>query len=202
MERGRCFHRFILFEHLLSIQDRATFDYLLEVGFRVDLFDDEALFLVIAKGDEEIVRFLIEKGADPHLAGNTPGEEWDSHCGFFFDDSKRHSSVYTAILGGHTEICKMLVEEYGVRPDRENLDLAREKGNQEVIDILSGLSYDDVPEKWPISEKHFDICHNETHGSRFLTKLSRTIGKKDEKLWIRAPVLSRKRSIPCITSRR
>lgn len=150
VEQVGCLHRGILLESLLRMQDRATFDYLLEIGFRVDLFGDGALFLVIAQGDIEMVRFLIKKGADPYAAP--------------YSEPKLHSSVYTAILGGHTEICKMLVEEYSVHPDQGDLDLAQEMRNQEVIDLLSGFSYDDVPEKWPIFEKGYDIIDKETWG--------------------------------------
>lgn len=150
VEQVGCLHHGVLLESLLRMQDRATFDYLLEIGFRVDLFGDGALFLVIAQGDIEMVRFLIKKGADPYAAP--------------YSEPKLHSSVYTAILGGHTEICKMLVEEYGVHPDQGDLDLAQEMRNQEVIDLLSGFSYDDVPEELPIFEKGYDIIDKETWG--------------------------------------
>lgn len=110
-----------------------------------------------------MVRFLIKKGTDPHLAGHVSGEEAGPYA-TPYSEPKLHSSVYTAILCGHTEICKILVEEYGVHPDRGDLDLAQEMRNQEVVDLLSGFSYDDAPEKWPIFEKGYDIIDKEAWG--------------------------------------
>lgn len=49
VEQVGCLHRGILLESLLRMQDRATFDYLLEIGFQVDLFGDGALFLVMRR---------------------------------------------------------------------------------------------------------------------------------------------------------
>lgn len=45
--------------------DHEMFDYLLEIGFWVNLFGDGALFFIITQGNEEMVRFPIEKGAYP-----------------------------------------------------------------------------------------------------------------------------------------
>lgn len=144
------YHSGWLLAESLKMQDRIIFVYLLEIGLRVDLSGDGALLVSIEKGDEEMVRFLIGKGADPHIAGFFSSER-------FLSPPKNHSYVYVAIVNGHTKICKMLVEEYNVRPGIEDLDLAWEKGNYEVIDLLSGFSYDDVPEKWPILEKMIDL---------------------------------------------
>lgn len=155
LERSKaCHHRFFLLNLALRKQDRTTFDYLLEIGLRVDLFGDSALLFSIQQGDEKMMRFLIEKGADPHIA------EMED-CSGHLSTPKPPSSVYTAISNGHTEICKMLVEEYGVRPDREDLGLAQEKGNQELIDYLSRLSYDNVPAKMTIPDKIINILDDE-----------------------------------------
>lgn len=76
-----------------------------------------------------MVGFLIEKGADPHLAGYIYSED-------FGTGPEYHSYVHTAIRKGHTAMCKMFVEELNVRPEQEHLDLARKMENQEVVDFF------------------------------------------------------------------
>ncbi|KAI9930666.1 hypothetical protein ASPWEDRAFT_39571 [Aspergillus wentii DTO 134E9] len=159
--KGRCMHRSSLFEEVLHLNDRATFDHLIDVGLRVDLFGDGALFFFIAKGDETMVRYLLVKGANPHLAGYVSADRWTFYSDFHCVSSDYHSTVYVAILGGHTRICKMLVEEYRVIPDREDLNLAQKTGNRQIIDLLSGLPYDDVPRKPPIYEKVIAIANKD-----------------------------------------
>ncbi|GES57317.1 ankyrin repeat protein [Aspergillus terreus] len=99
-----------------------------------------ALFSAIDEGKKECVEFLISKGADPHLPDYLPTES------VIDDETRRYSSIYYAMLHGHLDICKFLIA-YGVRPEEDDLQLAREKGYDELVDILSGFSYKNVPEK-------------------------------------------------------
>lgn len=88
-----------------------------------------ALLFSIEKDAKKMVGFLIEKGADPHLAGYIYSED-------FGTGPEYHSYVHTAIRKGHTAMCKMFVEELNVRPEQEHLDLARKMENQEVVDFF------------------------------------------------------------------
>jgi hypothetical protein len=96
-----------------------------------------ALYGAIAEGKKDWV-VLISEGADPNLCLST-----ESVIG---DGEKKYSFIYHAILDGHLNVCKFLIE-HGVQPEEDDLQLAWEKEYDEIVGILSGFSYVDVPEK-------------------------------------------------------
>lgn len=122
----------------LASDSRPLFDLMEENGVEIKKYGHVALYGAIVGGKKDWVEFLISEGADPNLGLST-----ESVIG---DREKKYSSIYHAILHGHLDICKFLIE-HGVQPEEDDLQLAREKEYDEVVSILSGFSYVDVPEK-------------------------------------------------------
>jgi hypothetical protein len=114
------------------------FDLMVENGVEIKKYGHVALYGAITEGKKDWVEFLISEGADPNLCLST-----ESVIG---DGEKKYSSIYHAILHDHLDVCKFLIE-HGVQPEEDDLQLAREKEYDEIVGILSGFSYVDVPEK-------------------------------------------------------
>ncbi|GFF70590.1 ankyrin repeat protein [Aspergillus lentulus] len=122
----------------LTLDTRPMFDLMVENGVEIKKYGHVALYGAITEGKKDWVEFLISEGADPNLCLST-----ESVIG---DGEKKYSSIYHAILRGHLDVCKFLIE-HGVQPEEDDLQLAREKEYDEIVGILSGYSYVDVPEK-------------------------------------------------------
>ncbi|GIC89054.1 ankyrin repeat protein [Aspergillus udagawae] len=122
----------------LALDTRPMFDLMVENGVEINKYGHVALYGAITGGKKDWVEFLISEGADPNLCLST-----ESVIG---DGERKYSSIYHAILHGHLDVCKFLIE-YGVQPEEDDLQLAREKEYDEIVGILSGFSYVDVPEK-------------------------------------------------------
>ncbi|KAH1669671.1 hypothetical protein KXV65_004749 [Aspergillus fumigatus] len=122
----------------LALDTRPIFDHMVDNGVEIKKYGHVALFGAITEGKKDWVEFLISQGADPNLCLST-----ESDIG---GGEKKYSSIYHAILNGHLDVCKFLIE-HGVQPEEDDLQLAREKEYDEIVGILSGFSYVDVPEK-------------------------------------------------------
>jgi hypothetical protein len=122
----------------LALDTRPMFDLMVENGVEIKKYGHAALYGAIAEGKNDWVEFLISEGADPNLCLST-----ESVIG---DGEKKYSSIYHPMLHGHLDVCKFLIE-HGVQPEEDDLQLAREKEYDEIVGILSGFSYVDVPEK-------------------------------------------------------
>ncbi|KAL5361094.1 ankyrin repeat protein [Aspergillus floccosus] len=119
---------------------RALLEVGVDDGVTIEKYGHMALSSAIIEGKKEWVKFLISKGADPSLSDCLSTD-------IVIDDgTRKYSSIYHAILHGKLEICKFLIAS-GVRPEEDDLQLAREKGYDEIVDILSDFSYTNVPEK-------------------------------------------------------
>jgi ankyrin repeat protein len=97
-----------------------------------------ALHGAITERKKDWVEFLISEGADPNLG--LPTES------VIEGGETNYGTIYYAILHGHLEVCKFLIE-HNVQPEEDDLVLAREKGYDEIVCVFSGFSYLDVPEK-------------------------------------------------------
>ncbi|KAH2688654.1 hypothetical protein KXV51_008783 [Aspergillus fumigatus] len=122
----------------LALDTRPISDHMVDNGVEIKKYGHVALFGAITEGKKDWVEFLISQGADPNLCLST-----ESDIG---GGEKKYSSIYHAILNGHLDVCKFLIE-HGVQPEEDDLQLAREKEYDEIVGILSGFSYVDVPEK-------------------------------------------------------
>lgn len=146
--------------------------FLLENGLHGTRYAHDALFAAISKGNLEMVRLFIANGADPNRLGDCYERRWERNhvkllpktdsrsllepssiedaswfCGYCeVVEGVFYSTPYVAIHYDQTEILRFLLE-YGVHPEPEDLQLARKKGNQEVVGLLSRFSYKDVPQK-------------------------------------------------------
>lgn len=56
------------------------------------------------------------------------------------------TTTYVAIYYDQMPILRFLLE-YGVHPEPEDIQLARKKGNEEAVGLLSRSSNEDVPRK-------------------------------------------------------
>ncbi|KAJ5906939.1 uncharacterized protein N7473_003855 [Penicillium subrubescens] len=121
-----------------ALNNRPIFDLMVENGVEIKKYGHMALHGAITEGKKDWVEFLISEGADPNLS--LPTES------VIEGGEKNYSSIYYAILHGHLDVCKFLIK-HGVQPEEDDLELAREKGYDEIVGILSGFSYLDVPEK-------------------------------------------------------
>ncbi|RLL93088.1 hypothetical protein CFD26_101041 [Aspergillus turcosus] len=168
-----CHHYCYVLPMALNRRDTGMVRFLLESGLHGTNYAHDALFAAIFKGDLEMVRLFIANGADPNRLGDCydsrwernhvellpktdsrsllePGdieEDWWTWCGSCgYDAAEHYSTTYVALHYDQMEILRFLLE-HGVHPEPEDLQLARKKGNQEAVNLLSRFSYKDVPQK-------------------------------------------------------
>ena len=88
------------------------------------------LFYAIKGNQIEMVRFLLEKKADP----NTVSDGWEDEYGY------KNTPLMTAIQCGHLEIIQLLIE-HGAEFDRDKaLKLARQYSSKRVRAYLEQLT--------------------------------------------------------------
>ncbi|OKP09215.1 hypothetical protein PENSUB_5423 [Penicillium subrubescens] len=122
-----------------ALNNRPIFDLMVENGVEIKKYGHMALHGAITEGKKDWVEFLISEGADPNLS--LPTES------VIEGGEKNYSSIYYAILHGHLDVCKFLIK-HGVQPEEDDLELAREKGYDEISEIIPAwlqLSNDGLP---------------------------------------------------------
>jgi hypothetical protein len=158
-----CFHGLYVLPKAMNRRDTETLRFLLENGLHGTSYAHHALFAAISKGDLEMVRLFIANGADPNRLGDCYNSMWERNhvellpktdsrsllepgfteevywCNGLDEDVVSYSTTYVAIHYDQTEILRFLLE-YGVHPELEDLQLARKKGNQEAVRLLSRFS--------------------------------------------------------------
>ncbi|KAH1805861.1 hypothetical protein KXX27_009790 [Aspergillus fumigatus] len=100
-----------------------------------------ALFTAIMDGQYEMVEFLIEEGANPHLEC----ELWTHDENGFFE-TLFYSSIGFAIHFRRLQILRLLLAK-GVLPGQGDLCLAVKKEFEEAVALLSKFSNQDLPQK-------------------------------------------------------
>ncbi|KAL3478161.1 ankyrin repeat-containing domain protein [Aspergillus californicus] len=122
--------------------NKAAVDLFIQYGFDVATYGHYPLFHAIMRGHAEIVELLIDHGANPHLASD--------HIGFLVDDHEVHITIWYAVFYRRIHMIEILLAR-GVRPDRDDLEIAVAMDFSKAVAILSGLSYDDVLPKKRVS---------------------------------------------------
>jgi ankyrin repeat protein len=114
---------------------------MIDCGLDLSIDGHTALFTAIMDGQYEMVEFLIEKGANPHLVCEllTSGEGNSLKALYY-------SSIEFAIHFRHLPILKLLLAK-GVLPDQDGLPLAVEKEFEEAVALLSEFSDQHLPLK-------------------------------------------------------
>jgi ankyrin repeat protein len=132
-DTGLCF--------IASRNDTITLQHMIDCGLDLSIDGHTALFTAIMDGQYEMVEFLIEKGANPHLVCEllTSGEGNSLKALYY-------SSIEFAIHFRHLPILKLLLAK-GVLPDQDGLPLAVEKEFEEAVALLSEFSDQHLPLK-------------------------------------------------------
>ncbi|RHZ43255.1 F-box domain and ankyrin repeat protein [Aspergillus thermomutatus] len=169
-----CDHRWYVLPMAMNRGDSGMVRFLLENGLHKTKYAHDVLFAAISKGDLEMVRLFIANGADPNRLADCYDRRWERNhvkllpkmdsrsllepggleddgfghwCGLCTEEEQVfYSTTYVAIYYDQMETLRFLLE-YGVHPEPEDLQLARKKGNQEAVSLLSPFSYTDVPQK-------------------------------------------------------
>ncbi|GIK00344.1 hypothetical protein Aspvir_004366 [Aspergillus viridinutans] len=169
-----CDHCWYVLPMAMNRGDTDMLRFLLVNGLHGTYYASDALFAAISKGYLEMVRLFIAHGADPNRLGDCYDRRWDrnhvqllrkidsrsllepggteddlwSCCNGLCAEEEPvfYSTTYVAIYYDQMEILRFLLE-YGVHPDPDDIQLARKKGNQEAVSLLSRFSYEDVPQK-------------------------------------------------------
>lgn len=118
-----------------------------------------SFYKAICEGRKEWVELLLSLGADANISALKD----DPHLPAHHDEG--YSSIYSAMSNGRLEICKILLD-WGVQPQEEDLQLAREKGYDELVDVLSTYSYVDVPQKVTNREANINMACCTSCGQR------------------------------------
>lgn len=122
-----------ILSHLARRGDTASLRVLIDSGLDIVVYDHIALFIAIDLGDQAMVQLLLEEGANPHLKGIATNWLY-------------YSTVYHAVQYRRLDILKVLVDK-GVRPDRQDFQLAIDLKFLEAVAILEDFSYEDAPKK-------------------------------------------------------
>ncbi|KAB8238380.1 uncharacterized protein BDW43DRAFT_261511 [Aspergillus alliaceus] len=122
--------------------NKAPMEIVIDLGLDVEMCWQGALFVAIIHGQREMVELLIEKGANPHLTHDVFTRDYECW---------RYNTIGFAVLFKQLEILRLLLD-MSVRPEKEDLMLARDERFEEAVALLKGYSFDDVPEKQHISE--------------------------------------------------
>ncbi len=109
--------------------DMEMVRFLVELGADVNFRDRQGMSVLLhaaADGDMEMVRFLVERGADLEVQNN--------------NDLSGNTALINAVWHDEVEIVRLLVElgaDVNARSGgRTALSIAKENGNQEIIDLL------------------------------------------------------------------
>lgn len=137
-----------------ALNNRPIFGLMVDNGIEFKKYSHIALQGAIAEGKKKA------ELSSSSLKVLTPTSAHPYRRKVFSKAEKRinYSSIYYAILHGHLDVCKFLIE-HGVQPEGDDFELAREKGYDEIGCILSGLFYLDVPEKEELI-KRWIITHS------------------------------------------
>lgn len=120
-----------------STVKRFTTD-VVDWGMDIHIYRHIALFTAVDQGHFNMVKFLIENGANPNLTC-----EYNNWRGPF-------NITWIAVQAKHFEILEYLVVKRQVQPDRDALEKAREMKFDKAICLLSGFSYKDIAPKLDI----------------------------------------------------
>ncbi|KAL4877579.1 ankyrin repeat-containing domain protein [Aspergillus karnatakaensis] len=107
----------------------------------IRVYGHTALFTAVDRGHFEVVKYLIQRGANPNLTA-----QYKFWRGDF-------SITWMAVqaLARQVETLEYLVKQHGVRPDQDALDKARELRLEDAISLLEEFSYENIPGKMDIS---------------------------------------------------
>lgn len=108
----------------------AMLQLLRNVGCDFGRYGPEALFTAIEDvedGREKIVEYLIQNGADPKARDHT-----------------HHTTINAAVREDNLAIVKLLIAK-GVRPDSEDLRIAKARGNADMISLLERFPCPEPP---------------------------------------------------------
>ncbi|KAF7159651.1 hypothetical protein CNMCM5623_005031 [Aspergillus felis] len=123
--------------------DKVLLQRFIDYGLDLSLDGHTALFTAIMYGQYEMVEFLIEKGANPHLMCELWLRDGD------YLDTLLYSSIGFAIYFRHLHILKLLLAK-GVLPEQDDLCLAVKKEFEEAVALLSKFSNQELPPKYTI----------------------------------------------------
>ncbi|KAF7125941.1 hypothetical protein CNMCM5793_002300 [Aspergillus hiratsukae] len=132
-DMGLCF--------IASRNDTIALQRMIDYGLDLNIDGHTALFTAIMHGQYEMVEFLIEKGANPHLLC----ELWTYGEGNILE-ALLYSSIGFAIHFRRLQILKLLLGK-GVLPAEDDLPLAVEMELEEAVALLSEFSDQDLPQK-------------------------------------------------------
>lgn len=114
---------------------------MIDYGLDLSIDGHTALFTAIMDGQYEMVEFLIEEGANPHLICEFSTSDGNDSFKTLF-----YSSIGVAIHFRRLQILKLLLAK-GVLPADDDLPLAVEKEFEEAVALLSEFSDQDLPQK-------------------------------------------------------
>jgi len=108
---------------------------LVDAGGRIDTSEGaNALVLAASQGNFDMVRYLVENGADINRRGRRRWEIWPK--------VKDNSSLMEAAKNGHVQVVEYLLQhkaytEFYNWDGKTALDLAREGGHSQIVNLLS-----------------------------------------------------------------
>ncbi|KAL3477463.1 ankyrin repeat-containing domain protein [Aspergillus californicus] len=132
----------ILCELALRSNDPSVLETFTDVekgGIDVRVYGHTALFTAVEKGHIDMVKYLIERGANPNLTCSY--KNWGG----------LYNITWMAVQARHFEILEYLITKQGVRPDQDALEKAREMEFEQAVSLLSTCSYEDIPAKTTIA---------------------------------------------------
>ncbi|GFF68463.1 hypothetical protein CNMCM6936_001050 [Aspergillus lentulus] len=169
-----CNHCWYVLPMAMNRRDTDMLRFLLEHGLHGTNYARDALFAAICKGDLEMVRLFTAHGADPNRLGDCYDSRWEkNHVQLLRKIDSRSllelggreddlfircnglcveeepvfcSTAYVAVYYDQMPILRFLLD-YGVHPEPDDIQLARKKGNEEAVRLLSRFSYEDVPQR-------------------------------------------------------
>ncbi|KAL5334637.1 ankyrin, partial [Aspergillus crustosus] len=105
-------------------------------GLDIRVYGHTALFTAVEQGHFDVVKWLIAKGANPHL-----------HC-TYRDAGGIYSTIWAAVEAQRSDILRYLIIEQAVRPDEQDLKEAKDLGFEEGVALLSECNYaNNIPDK-------------------------------------------------------
>ncbi|KAJ0421189.1 ankyrin repeat-containing domain protein [Aspergillus carlsbadensis] len=120
-------------------------------GLDIRVYGHMALSVAVANGHLDLVKHLIKKGANPHLRRPIG---FPLHQGY--------STVWVALSQYHFDVLEFLIKEQGVRPDKQDLQRAVDRGSAKAVELLSTFSFGAVPQKMDVSS--YTAMMEDEHG--------------------------------------